>query len=496
MTDPAAETAVEPQRRSSLSDVVGAGESLIRQLGRDLIIGMYRALRSLKLYPVENEQVQKALDELTAAAGAVLAAEQELEVRVVGELLFVNATRLRLELGNYASFSHVLSTLRNSGIGVVHIEPEIDRREWQVFVAMLLSFAPRGSDPNKLAQLQQKLALGNVTHVGLEPPAEGEGEHEDAEKQKEGAKRTYERSIAVAREVVSSTRMGRSSSVKKIKRAVQGIVDQVLNNEVALVGLTTLRDYDDYTFTHSVNVCIFSLAIGKRLGLTKMQLFDLGMGALVHDLGKGRVPMEVLNKLGKFTPEEWHQMQSHTWLGTLSLFRLRGYGEIPYRSMISAYEHHMRLGAKGYPTILRERELSVYSKIIAVADTFDAATSARVYKAAKAADVILRELWEDEALGFDPVLVKALVNVLGIYPVGSCVLLDTHELGIVHAANSDVAQLHRPIVRVVCGADGAWLDPCPLVDLAETNGGGTFKRSIIKVADPERYGITPSDYFV
>src|SRR5204863_1588131 len=118
------------------------------------------------------------------------------------------------------------------------------------------------------------------------------------ERQKEAAKRTYARSVAVTKEVINSIRIGRTANVKKVKRAVQAIVDQVLNNEASLVGLTTLRDYDEYTFTHSVNVCIFSVALGRKLSFTKLQLYDLGIAALFHDVGKSRVPLEVLNKQG------------------------------------------------------------------------------------------------------------------------------------------------------------------------------------------------------
>src|SRR4029077_12234914 len=107
---------------------------------------------------------------------------------------------------------------------------------------------------------------------------------------KERAKRTYAQSVSVTKDLMLSVRMGKSPSIKKIKRVVQTIVDQILNEEASLIGLTTLRDYDEYTFTHSVNVCIFSVALGKRLGLTKLQLYDLGLAALFHDIGKSRVP--------------------------------------------------------------------------------------------------------------------------------------------------------------------------------------------------------------
>jgi HD-GYP domain-containing protein (c-di-GMP phosphodiesterase class II) len=334
-------------------------------------------------------------------------------------------------------------------------------------------------------------------HVVVEPPIESEEDMEDQEHAKEVAKKTYERSVAVTKEVVSSVRMGRSASVKKVKRAVQSIVDQVLSNEASLVGLTTLRDYDEYTFTHSVNVCIFSVAIGRRLGLSKLQLYDLGMAALLHDVGKSRVPLDVLNKTGALSEEEWRIMQAHPWLGVLTLFGLRGYGEIPYRGMIVAYEHHMKTDLSGYPKSIRARQLSVFSKIVAVADGFDAATTRRAYQTAPIQpDEVLKGMWTNPRRGFEPALVKALINVLGVYPVGTCVILDSYEIGIVYSANPDLAQIHRPVVRVVAAPNGAPIADGPLVNLAEQKADGSFVRSIIKVTDPAKYGIDPAACFV
>jgi len=282
-----------------------------------------------------------------------------------------------------------------------------------------------------------------------------------------------------------------------VKRAVQAIVDQVLNNEASLVGLTTLRDYDEYTFTHSVNVCIFSVALGRKLGLTKLQLYDLGMAALFHDVGKSRVPLEVLNKQGGLTDEEWRIMQAHPWLGVLTLFGLRGYGEIPYRGMIVAYEHHMKVDLTGYPKSLRGRDLSIYSKIVAVADGFDAATTRRVYQTVPIQpDQVLKEMWENPRRGYDPVIVKAFINLIGIYPVGTCVILDTYEVAIVHSANPDVSHVHRPVVRIVASPEGALHHPGFLADLAQRDAQGNFPRTIVKVTDPVKYGINVSDYFV
>lgn len=483
--------------RASIADTVQTTDGFLRHAGRDFLVVLYTAFRSLKLYPVENAQVQKALDDLAQTTQHLLDVEKELELRLQGEFIFVNSTRLRLDLDNYASFSHILGVLRQCGVGAVRIDEGVERKQLQIFVSMLLSYAAKEATPNKVFELGQKLSDGGVTHIGVEPPLETDEEAEDEERQKEAAKRTYARSVAVTKEVINSIRMGRTANVKKVKRAVQAIVDQVLNNEASLMGLTTLRDYDEYTFTHSVNVCIFSVALGRKLGLSKLQLYDLGMAALFHDVGKSRVPLEVLNKQGGLSDEEWRIMQAHPWLGVLTLFGLRGYGEIPYRGMIVAYEHHMKTDLTGYPKSLRARELSIYSKIVAVSDGFDAATSRRVYQTVPIQpDQVLKEMWENPRRGYDAVVVKAFINLIGIYPVGTCVILDTYEVAVVHGANPDVTHVHRPMVRVVTTPEGGLVHPGFLVDLAQRDAQGNFPRSIVKVTDPLKYGINVADYFV
>src|SRR5438309_4110418 len=491
MSDPQA------SRRASVVETLAATDGIMRLAGGEFLIVLYTTLRSLKLYPIENTQVQRALDDLAAATKHLLDVERELEVRLQGEFIFVNSTRLRLDLDNYASFSHILSVLRQCGVGAVRMDEGVDRKQLQVFVSLLLSYSAREANPNKVFELAQKLQDGGVTLISVEPPLETEEDVEETERLKEAAKRTYARSVAVTKEVINSIRLGRTANVKKVKRAVQAIVDQVLNNESSLMGLTTLRDYDEYTFTHSVNVCIFSVALGRKLGLTKLQLYDLGIAALFHDVGKSRVPLEVLNKQGGLSDEEWRIMQAHPWLGVLTLFGLRGYGEIPYRGMIVAYEHHMKTDLTGYPKSLRARDLSIYSKIVAVADGFDAATSRRVYQTVPIQpDQVLKEMWENPRRGYDPIVVKAFINLIGIYPVGTCVILDTYEIAIVHSANPDVTHVHRPVVRVVTTPEGAPHQPGFLADLAQRDAQGNFPRTIVKVTDPAKYGINISAHFV
>ncbi len=472
-----------------------AGEGQLRQGGRALLLAFYTALRSLKLYPVENATVQKALDDLDATARALLAIESDLEIRLAGDFIFVNATRLRLELDNYASFSHILAVLRSFEIGALRIHASA-RREWQILLSLLLSLSERGQPDERFDELAERLGAGGVTALEIERASHHE--HAESEQAKQAAKRVYSQGVAVTKEVITSVRMGRATSVKRVKRAVQLIVDQVLNNETSVVGLTTIRDYDEYTFTHSVNVCIFSVALGKKLGFSRVQLYDLGLSALLHDVGKARVPADILNKTTGLDEREWRVMQAHPWLGALTLFTMRTYDETPYRAILTAHEHHMKTDFTGYPRVVRPRELGIFSRIVSVADGFDAATTRRSYQTTPIEpDQVLREMWQNPKRGYDMILVKALINLIGIYPVGTCVILDTFEVAIVSGAAPDGQQLNRPLMRVAVDAHGGTVPPPgTLVSLTERDEAGSYRRSIVKVTNPTRYGLTVGDYFV
>jgi HD-GYP domain-containing protein (c-di-GMP phosphodiesterase class II) len=368
-------------------------------------------------------------------------------------------------------------------------------RDWQRFLALVL--VPSQDPPQtRYHQLLGRLEQQGLTAFQLGEPRDQPDDDERA-KSKEVAKKTYSQSVAVTKDLMTSVRMGRSPNIKKIKRVVQGIVDQILNEETSLIGLTTIRDYDEYTFTHSVNVCIFSVALGKRLGFNKLQLYDLGMAALFHDIGKSRVPSEVINKSEGLTEDEWRLVAAHPWMGALALFQLRGQQELPYRAMVVAHEHHMKMDLTGYPRPIRPRTMSMFSKIVSVADGFDAATSRRSYQTVPLNPAqVMQEMRDNPRRGMDPVVVKAFINLTGIYPVGTLVVLDTFELGIVHAVNPIPEMLSRPIVRVISDAQGVLQHPGTLVDLAEQGEGGLYLRTIIKTENPERYGIRVGDYFL
>jgi HD-GYP domain-containing protein (c-di-GMP phosphodiesterase class II) len=275
-------------------------------------------------------------------------------------------------------------------------------------------------------------------------------------------------------------------------------MDQVLSNESSMVTMTTLRDFDEYTFTHCVNVSIFSVVIGQRLGLDRMQLYELGLGALFHDVGKQRLDVDLINKVGALTDDEWDSLRQHPVEGLLILFGMHGFTDAPYRQMLMAYEHHMKVDVTGYPPNTRSREPSLFSRVVAVADAFDAGTSVRSYQYQPwPPDAVLQEMRDNPSRGFDRLLVKVLITATGVYPVGTLVILDSHELAIVAQVNQDPNLLHRPKVRVISDPVGLPLAEPKTVDLAESDPTtGLPRHQIIKTTDPQKYGIRVSDYLI
>jgi HD-GYP domain-containing protein (c-di-GMP phosphodiesterase class II) len=474
-------------------------DAVLRQSGRALLVSIHGAQRALKLYPVENAAVQRALDELTGTAVSLCQLEGVIEIRLAGDFIFINQTRLRLGLDNFAAFSGFVSLMKGSGVGMLRIEDGITRREFQAFLSIIGQFPPELDPEERLQLLQQRMQQADIVRLVVGPAGEVSNEAAaEADEGLERAKRTYAHGVAVARDVVHGVRMGRMPSTRRLKRAIQTIVDQVMENELSITGLTTLREYDEYTFTHSVNVCIFAVALGKRLGFDRLQLYDLGLAALLHDIGKARLEQGLLNKNSALDEQEWRTMQSHPWLGTLTLFKMREGEELPYRAILAAHEHHMKVDLSGYPRPVRPRSLGLFTRLIAVADGYDAATTRRVYQSVPwEADAVLRDMWFNPGRGYDPTLVKALINLLGIYPVGTCVILDTFEVAIVAGPSPDPEQLDRPLVRLVVDRTGGRIPPPgELVDLSIPAADGSFRRTIVKVTSAERYGLVVGDYFI
>jgi HD-GYP domain-containing protein (c-di-GMP phosphodiesterase class II) len=262
-----------------------------------------------------------------------------------------------------------------------------------------------------------------------------------------------------------------------------------------LVGMTTIKDYDDYTYHHSVNVSILSIALGRRLGLSKKTLAELGLSALLHDLGKVEVPKEILNKSIEFTEDDWKVIVKHPAWGACAIFKIKGVDITSMSAFISAFEHHLNYDLSGYPKLNHKIELNFFTRIIAIADQYDAMTSARIYSRIPVPpDKALSIMIERSGTQLDPHLTKVFINMVGIYPLGSLVMLDTRELGIVFESNTNTDFIDRPRVIILVDKNGEKTKLT--VDLMEKDSEGNYKRNIIKTLDSNQYNINLAEYLL
>jgi HD-GYP domain-containing protein (c-di-GMP phosphodiesterase class II) len=466
-----------------------------QSIGHAVLTALLGAVRTLQLYPAGNRTTDAAVSELEDRARDIVKREGGLSVWVAGSFIFVNDLRMRLDRADHENFGLLRQMLAAHGIGRIDVKPGVTREEWVAFLTLLGGNAEGTPDP--LGRFEQQAAARSVNRIDVGPPA-ALFDHLQAEDQtRESARRTYVQSVSVVRDTMSGAVLGQPTAARRAKRAVLGIVDEVLQDKASMLGMTTMRDYDDPTFIHSVNVAILSVALGETLEMTKPQLFDLGFCALFHDIGKLLIPGSLLNKAGWLNDQDWQQLAQHPDLGLLMLFDVEGFSEPPYRAMLAAYEHHMKTDLSGYPKVIRPRQPGYFAKIIAVAEAYDAAISGRAggYMPCSP-DEAVRQLWESTTGGYDRVVVKAFINMMGIYPVGTAVILDDGSVAMVIARNPDERALHRPIVRVVVNQSGEKLgDDGAVIDLMAADPvTGEAQYYVARTTDPTRYGIQSSNY--
>jgi hypothetical protein len=267
-------------------------------------------------------------------------------------------------------------------------------------------------------------------------------------------------------------------------RLTEHIADLIASDPAQALLLTTVKSYDEYTYHHMVNVCILSLAIARAIGLTREHTIMLGIGGLLHDVGKVKVPAEILQHDGALDEEQWRVIQQHPVDGAgLVLITSRN---AYHPAVATVLEHHAAYDGSGYPTLSAHRSPSLPARIVAVADCFDAVTSKRSYRRPEERRQALSLLQAGAGRAFDPRVVRTFVRMVGIFPVGSLVKLSSGEVAVV-VRNHD-RLLARPTVRLVLDRTGneAVGDE---MDLSETDPGGDFVRTVTRSVDPSAVGV-------
>lgn len=300
--------------------------------------------------------------------------------------------------------------------------------------------------------------------------------------------RLRQRAKMVMDTLQEDVRAGKSIAAEDVKQLVTGLVDSIICNPNALLWLTQLKSKDDYTVTHSINVCILSLAFGRHLGLQTSDMQDLGLGALLHDIGKLKIPSDILNKPDVLSSEEFELVKQHTTFGREILLETKG---IPAVSVDVAYCHHERLDGSGYPTGLKQEQIGIFSRIVGIVDCYDAFTTERVYKRGLSSLAATRLMYEGKGQFFDLKLVESFIQCLGIYPVGTLVETNKGDVGAIISANKQ--QKLKPIVMLILDKDKKKYTPLKIIDLYQLNSHG-IDITIKRILDPGSHGINVADY--
>ncbi|HTM57851.1 MAG TPA: HD domain-containing phosphohydrolase, partial [Candidatus Udaeobacter sp.] len=302
------------------------------------------------------------------------------------------------------------------------------------------------------------------------------------------AKRVFWRAVLGTKKILLRAKQTGRPDLRHAKRLVQPLVDSVMRHEYSIVGLTALKDHDEYTYAHCVNVAILSVNMGQALGLGRQTLADLGVAALLHDIGKVSVPGDVLRKPAALTADEWAMMRRHPIEGAKMLTRMPGLSQLTLDSMRVCLEHHMNFDRTGYPDIAHDWGQATLSRIVAVADCFDAITAHRSYhKRPRSSFEALQFLLGPTRVQFDPAVLWALVRTIGLYPAGS--VLQTSSGMIVLAMSPNPEDLNRPICRVLVRADGS----VPPEDQPEMLEPMPATENVVRVIRPEESPVKTSE---
>ena len=282
--------------------------------------------------------------------------------------------------------------------------------------------------------------------------------------------------------VLESTALGGSMDKAKLDLAGKLLTQSVFRNVDAMVGLTRIKEHDPYTAAHCVNVSVLTLAVAHGDGMDPSTAEMVATATLLHDIGKTKVPLEVLNKPGRFEPHELEEMRKHTSHAEGILQEMSGISE---EAMYIATQHHEMFNGSGYPHKLSGEEIHRFGQMTAVADVYDALTSARVYKPALPPHFAIGKIYGNRDIEFRQDVVDLFVKALGLYPVGSLVVLNTEEIGVVCEPNPEDSR--RPKVGVVITRYKKRRLVPMVVDLSDSRA--SEERKIMKVLDPSRYKI-------
>jgi len=445
----------------------------------------FHLFRTAMIHAIDNQALQRPISAMAEMTQTLVNREGRVSFQAKDKSLFVNGEKLRLSSDEYELASEIFEFFEERGIGGFSIEGALDAKAVRSLLSALVY-----TNERQFEKLESAIKSASLP-FRLNKPM-GAGKKSKAEIQLERRSYTfftYSKLIVLYRTLVSSKTLPgaqRGFLMKKIARTVQALVDVCLEDDHTFLTVSAVKSGEAYAAHHAANVAILSIALGEKLGLSKVELADLGMGAVFHDVGLQNCPADVMMKPGPLDSGERQQIEQHPMRSVEYLLNQKSFNKSGLSQIVVAFEHHRNFDGTGYPTVRRKPDL--FSRIVTIADAYDALTTQRPWRNALMPDETLGRMTHEAGRRFDPELMKVFVNTLGLYPIGTLVRLDTGEMGLVIYGGGEGERLGRPIIALI-GNDGKMGGTA---DLAERTPAGTYRWSITMTEDPKKFGIQPS----
>ena len=426
------------------------------------------------------------------------AENESLTLKISNDQLFINDEKLPYKRTTKNLFDNIIGYFDTRGLEGVRFLEDVRRASAEEIMAFLRLLEQSAQKPEPLAWLTDSLAAQNINWIELIkkseiPQADQESSYKDKAQRWERARKDYTHAKATLEEVAQKIKdKKRVVGIGKTVRVVQDMVTNLIEDDEVYAAISTLRVFDDYTFTHSVNVAMLSMCLGRRINLSRRTIASLGICALFHDLGKIEIPNEVLYKKDKLDDSELKLIEEHSLNSARLLIKLKASTDSKARILVPLFEHHLKYDLTGYPRADWKKPLTLFGKIISIADKYDTLTSSRAYrKSLLSPDRALGYMLDHAGKDFDPILIKVFINILGKYPVGTLLRLNTDELALVVSSPSRNFS-RKPLVCVLEKEGESSYKKKKIISLDERDTKtGNYVREIIETYHPAAFGIQP-----
>jgi HD-GYP domain-containing protein (c-di-GMP phosphodiesterase class II) len=433
------------------------------------------ALRNLSLYPASHPAISQPVEKCYQSILVLFKEREPLVMGIIDDVLLFDEIPF-YETDTIWKELHRRMTVHK--IESVTFAGELEQRELKAFINCLDLPAEESEQEGGFAAL---LEAQEVSHIRIK---------EIEEDLRERAREVYDHSLTLVYDIMSELRMGRIPSGEGAKAVMSDMQDIILKDKSALLALTMLKGYDNYTYVHSVNVGVLCLAFGAHEKLEPEAMRSLGLAGMLHDVGKVRTAEDIIKKPGSLTEAEITIMKKHPVLGAEIISRMQGISQETHEMVLL---HHVKHNLKGYPKIESGREVHPYSMAVALADCYDALTTLRPYQKPRPPSDAVKVMRKLAGKDLDPVMLERFVDMLGTYPAGTFVRLTSNEIAIIRKPNE--LNVTLPKVRIVTDGNGAHLGAPEEVDLAENSTApGSEPRAVVAGVNPIVYGLDPAKY--